>query len=74
MAVGLAINSRGITVYHKENAKALPLLGLDFSQMQKVKSERFVFPEADLHFFAGLAKEKIFGHIVRFPGDFCDAS
>lgn len=42
--------------------------------MKKVKSERFVFPEADLHFFAGLAKEKIFGHIVRFPGDFCDAS
>ncbi|XP_074634080.1 myosin-VIIa-like isoform X1 [Acropora palmata] len=40
VAVGLAINSRGITVYHKENAKALPLLGLDFSQMKKVKSER----------------------------------
>ena len=59
VAVGLAINSRGITVYHKDNEKALPLLGLDFSQMKKVKSERFVFPEADLHFCAGLAIEKI---------------
>ena len=52
VAVGLAINSRGITVYHNENAKASPLLGLDFSQMKKVESERFVSPEADLHLCA----------------------
>lgn len=42
VAVNLAINSRGLLVFQKENAKAPPLLGLDFSQMKKVESIRFV--------------------------------
>ena len=42
VAIRLAVNSRGILVYHKENTKVPPLLGLDFSQMKKVESERFV--------------------------------
>lgn len=40
VAIRLAVNSRGILVYHKENTKVPPLLGLDFSQMKKVESER----------------------------------
>jgi len=40
VAVNLAINSRGLLVFQKENAKAPPLLGLDFSQMKKVESIR----------------------------------
>lgn len=43
VAINLAINSRGILVFQKKNTQALPLLGLDFSQMKKVESIRFVF-------------------------------
>lgn len=42
MPVILAINSRGILVFPKDNDKAPPLLGLDFSQLKKVESIRFV--------------------------------
>ena len=45
IAVNLAINSSGLLVLPKEDIKAPPLLGLDFSQINKVESVRYVLFE-----------------------------
>jgi len=45
IAVNLAINSSGLLVLPKEDIKAPPVLGLDFSQINKVESVRYVLFE-----------------------------
>lgn len=45
IAVNLAINSSGLLVLPKEDIKAPPVLGLDFSRINKVESVRYVLFE-----------------------------